>query len=263
MRTTGTGWTTRLGMAAMVGAVVVTTSCGGDQPPPTDPTVTSPPPITGSAVRGELAARAAAAIDLAGVRLYTLTSPDYPDREVLVIRATDGSWRVDLNGGALSGTVDVALVGIANERFHCTLAAPPQQTTCVNAAELTDETDPRVQHLFGDWLEVLRDRASPVSVAEATAPEGVGGRCFSVQPSAASLVPALDGGIYCFDSDGTLTGAQLPVGTLTLVSSDPVAPETVSLPGPVVEESPPPLVAPSPTATPTPAVDVSDVPPSG
>ena len=76
-------------------------------------------------------------------------------------------------------------------------------------------------------------------------------------------MPPLDPGIYCFDSDGTLTGAQLPLGTITLIGSDPATPDTVTLPGPVVEESPPSLVAPSPTATPSETPTPSPVPTEG
>lgn len=250
-------------VGVLAGVAVLLAGCGDGDPPPVEPPATSPPPVTGAAVRAELAARAAAASDLVGVRLYRVSSPDLPDREMVVVRAADGSWRVDLTGGAWSGTLDIAMIGIGGQLYHCTLPTPPQPTRCVAVSGLTEETDPRVHHLFSDWLDVLRDRSAPVAVSGAPVPEGVGGQCFSVQPSAASLVPPLDPGIYCFDSDGTLTGAQLPLGTITLIGSDPATPDTVTLPGPVVEESPPSLVAPSPTATPSETPTPSPVPTEG
>src|SRR5690606_9446518 len=112
-------------VGVLAGVAVLLAGCGDGDPPPVEPPATSPPPVTGAAVRAELAARAAAASDLVGVRLYRVSSPDLPDREMVVVRAADGSWRVDLTGGAWSGTLDIAMIGIGGQLYHCTLPTPP------------------------------------------------------------------------------------------------------------------------------------------
>lgn len=221
------------------------TGCGtgGGLPAPADTGSLAAP----ASARAELAARAAAAQDLVGVTLYTLTTAGRQDRTVMVVRAADGGWRVDIPGGALGGTVDISIVATAGERYQCRLATPPERGGCVPVSELAAAADPRVQHLFTDWLEVLTDRSAAVAVSAAAPPAGVGGRCFAVQPSSASLVAPLDAGVYCFDTDGTLTGAQLELGQLTLIGTDRTPPPSVDLPGPVVAAG-----QPLPTASPTP-----------
>lgn len=243
--------------------------CGGGGAAPGAPPVTPLPTglPTGDpprSARAELAAHAAAAQDLAGVSVYTLAAAGRPDRSILVVRATDGSWRVDVPGGALGGTADVSIVATPDGQFQCALAAPPARGECVPvpADGLTGATDPRVQHVFTDWLEVLTDRSAAVAVAHADPPAGVAGRCFAVQPSSASLLAPLDAGTYCFEPDGTLTGAELELGTLTLTGADRTAPPSVDLPGPVVpggeplptaSPTPPPGSTPSPGPTPSPS----------
>ena len=226
--------------------------CGGGRAPAATPSAEPPPLPPTPAARAELAARAAAAQDLVGVAAYTLATPGRPERTILVVRATDGSWRVDIPGGALGGAADVSLVSTPAGRFHCALAIAPEAGRCVPVDELRPEVDPRVQHVFTDWLGVLTDRSAAVAVAAAPAPPGIGGRCFAVQPSAASLVAPLDAGVYCFDQDGTLTGAQLELGELTLAGSPGAAPPTIDLPAPVAGGQPLPTAAPTPPPTPTP-----------
>lgn len=243
-------------------------SCGGGGAAPGASPVTplptgDPPP----SARAELAAHAAAAQDLVGVSVYRLATPGRADRTVLVVRATDGSWRVDVPGGALGGAADVSIVATSNGQFQCALATPPARGECVPvpAGGLAAATDPRVQHVFTDWLEVLTDRSAAVAVAHAKQPpSGVAGRCFTVQPSSASLLAPLDAGTYCFEPDGTLTGAQLELGMLTLTGADRTAPPSVDLPGPVVPggqplptASPTPPPAPPPGLNPTPSPDPS------
>jgi hypothetical protein len=205
-----------------------------------------------------VAARAPAAQDLVAVSFYTLRPPEGDeDRTVMVVRAADGGWRVDIAGGALGGTTDVTIAGTASGLFHC------GPDGCVQVDELTPDVDPRVQHVFTDWLDVLTDRSAAVSVSAAAPPEGVSGQaraaesgdtqCFGVEPSAASLVPPLDAGVYCYQVDGTLTGAELELGTLTLTGSGDAAPPTVDLPGPVVAGEPLPTASPTPSPAPSPA----------
>jgi hypothetical protein len=256
-------------LALALGVPAAGCGAGADSPPPG----TGPPAAPAAAARADLAARAAAAQDLVAVSFYTLEAPRRDDRTVMVVRAADGSWRVDIPGAALGGAVDIAVVGNDAGLFHCLLAEPPQQGACVAVADLTEEVDPRVQRVFSDWLQVLTDRAAAISVVSArlptgspaatgpgstgpgsTGPDAAGPdtACFDVASSAASLLAPLDPGVYCFAEDGTLTRADLQWGRLTLVSTGAEAPPTAALPGPVVEGDPLPLASPTPTPTPSP-----------
>lgn len=254
VRIPGPVWTivATLASALVLGGAVA--GCGPDTGAPR----ASPTPSGGDpphdAARAELAARAAAAQDRAAVSYYTFAPPERPERTIMVVRADDGSWRVDIPGGALGGTADVSIARTGGQLYHCAVAAPPAPTGpagCVPVDELSEEVDPRVQHPFSSWLEVLTDRSAAIAVARAGAPDGVGGDCYAVQSSAASLVAPLDPGTYCYERDGTLTGAQLELGTLTLVKTEPAAPPSVQLTGPIVARDPLPLD--SPPASPSPA----------
>ncbi|HEX6500201.1 MAG TPA: hypothetical protein VF054_14395 [Micromonosporaceae bacterium] len=213
---------------------------GGTTPSPTP----TPTPGAPSDPRGLLAARGAAAEDRRYTATYTLTSAGRPARTITVTVATDGSWRVDVPGGAMSGTVDIAIARTGNGLFQCALAPTP---SCVRVAApdgaVPAHADPRVEHLFTDWLGVLTDRAAAVSVARAVLP-GARGDCFSVEPNSASLVAPVDPGIYCYDTDGTLTAAKFRFGTITLATVG-AAPPSVTLPGPVVAAAPLPTKAPA------------------
>jgi hypothetical protein len=259
--------------------------------------------------RAQLAARAAAAKDRRYAALFTLATPGRADRTVVVTRATDGGWRVDIPGGARGGTADVSVARTRDGLFQCALpsAEHPVEPRCVRVAgrngQLPDRVDPRVQHVFVDWLEILTDRQAAIAVSTArplTAATGAGaggatdaeggteageggdpaaaegaaagdvqaqaggagggaaaatGDCFSVESSSASLPPPIDVGIYCFSTDGMLTGARLGFGTLLPVGAPAPAPPAITLPGAVVDgeplsmASPPP--PPPPTSTPT------------
>jgi hypothetical protein len=116
--------------------------------------------------------------------------------------------------------------------------------------------DPRVQHVFTDWLEVLTDRRAALAVSRARQLPGVRGACFSVESNSASLAAPLDVGIYCYATDGTLTGARLGFGTLVLTGTPAAAPPAVTLAGPTVDRTPLPMTSPpppSPTPSATPA----------
>jgi hypothetical protein len=221
---------------------------GGAAPRSSPP---APEPAPTPAARAELAARAAAAQDLVAVSFYALRPPGGDeDRTVMVVRAADRSWRVDIPGGGLGGTADVSIAATGDGLFHCGPAG------CVRVDELTPEVDPRVQHVFTDWLDVLTDRSAAVSVSAAEPPDGVtGGDCFAVEPSAASLVAPLDAGVYCYQVDGTLTGAVLELGSLTLTGAGQAAPPSIDLPGPVIAGEPVPTASPTPSPTPTPLVE--------
>ncbi|MGC5334737.1 hypothetical protein [Micromonospora sp. DT62] len=229
-------------------------ACTADEPV-TRPTPTSTPVPAGvGAARDELAALAAAAQDRHLVASYTLRAPESPDRTILVTSANDGSWRVDVPGGALGGTADVSFAATADGLFQCALpsAARPEPATCVRLGDRDEAVprrlDPRVQHPFTDWLDVLTDRRAPLAVSPAEPPPGASGACYSVETTSASINAPLDVGIYCYDADGTPTAVRTASGTLILAGTPAPAPATVQLAGPVVDAEPLGTAAPDPTA---------------
>ncbi len=241
---------------------VLFAGCSADPPaePPPPPSA-APRPVGLDAARDELAALAAAAQDRHMVARYALVTDGAADRSILVTSANDGSWRVDVPGGALGGAADISLAATADGLFQCALpsAARPEPASCVRLGERDDtlprRLDPRVQHPFTDWLDVLTDRRAPLSVSPATAPPGAIGSCYSVETTTASINPPLDVGIYCFDADGTPTAVRTAFGTLTLTAPPEPAPATVQLAGPVVEGEP---LGPEPPPTDPAGTDPSD-----
>ncbi|MGC4858923.1 hypothetical protein [Micromonospora sp. DT68] len=239
----------------------VLVSCTSEQPAPPPPA--DPGPVTVDAARDELAALAAAAQDRHLVAQYVFSQPGRPDRSIVFTSANDGSWRVDVPGGALGGTVDVSLAATTDGLFQCALpsSARPEPAHCVRLGDRDDalprRLDPRVHHPLTDWLAVLTDRRAPLAVAPASPPEGVTGACYSVESTSASLNAPLDVGIYCYDRDGTPTGVRTAAGTLRLAAPPGTAPASVQLAGPVVVD-----VEPLGTAAP-PTPDPSDSPGAG
>jgi hypothetical protein len=231
--------------------------CGSDPPsvPVAEPSATGVPAAPTEA-RTQLAARAAAAKDLRSVAFYRLSSANRTDRTVVVTRAADGSWRVDIPGGALGGTADVAVARTRAGLFQCALspAGDVASPACVRVAapdgRLASAIDPLVQHVFVDWLDVLTDRRAAIAVSTTSRLAGVRGTCFAVESNSASLAAPLDVGIYCFDPDGTLTGARLGLGTLVLTGRPNPPPPAVTLPGPTVDARPLPMASPPPSPTP-------------
>jgi hypothetical protein len=172
--------------------------------------------------------------------------------------AGDGSWLVMIPGGALGGQADIALAGTPAGLYECarlTLGAPGCFIVGTRDAQLAARNDPRIQHVFTDWLQVLTNRNEALSVAVAAPLPGSRGACFSIEPNSAALGSPVDPGIYCYDEHGTLTAAALALGTLALAAAPAAAPPTVTLPGPVVSGSPLPMAAPppSPNASPSPS----------
>ncbi|MEO3774958.1 hypothetical protein [Micromonospora sp. B9E7] len=235
-------------------------ACSSTQPP--TPTPTDPGPVAVDAARDELAALAAAAQDRHLVAQYVYSRAGQPDRTIVFTSANDGTWRVDVPGGALGGSVDVSMAATADGLFQCALpsAVRPEPATCVRVGErdepLPRRLDPRVQHPLTDWLDVLTDRRAPLAVAPAAAPEGLTGTCYSVDSTSASLNAPLDVGIYCYDRDGTPTGVRTGAGTLRLAAPPGPPPATVQLAGPVTDGDPLGTAAP-PTPTPDPSDSAS------
>ncbi|TQJ25637.1 hypothetical protein FBZ33_5994 [Micromonospora sp. A202] len=236
-------------------------ACTTAQPPSPMPTETGAVEV--EAARDELAALAAAAQDRHLVAQYVYSRTGQPDRTIVFTSANDGSWRVDVPGGALGGAADVSMAATADGLFQCALpsAGRPESASCVRLGDRDDaiprRSDPRIQHPLTDWLDVLTDRRAPLAVAPASAPEGVTGTCYSVESTSASLNAPLDVGIYCYDQDGTTTGVRTGAGTLRLAAPPGPAPATVQLAGPVVVDRDPLDTA----APPTP--DPSDSPSAG
>ena len=171
--------------------------------------------------------------------------------------AADGSWRVDIPGGALGGTADVSIVQTAEGVFQCALpsATNPANPACVRVAEvnkrLPDRYDPKVQRLFRQWLPVFTDRQAALSVVPARPLPGaesspVPGQCYSVDGISASLKAPVDVGIYCYADNGLLTAHwRMGDGTelrLTANLSDHEIAFSVSA-GTAMIEPPPPSTA--------------------
>ncbi|MEU6074879.1 hypothetical protein [Micromonospora sp. NPDC047074] len=230
--------------------------CTADQPAPPPPPTSVPAPAGADAARDELAALAAAAQDRHLVASYTLRVPETPDRTILVTSANDGTWRVDVPGGALGGTADVSFAATADGLFQCAMpsAARPEPASCVRLGDPDDAVprrlDPRVQHAFTDWLDVLTDRRAPLAVSPAQPLPGASGACYSVETTSASINAPLDVGIYCFGPDGTPTAVRAAFGTLVLAGPPAPAPSTVQLAGPVVDGEPLGTATPEPTESP-------------
>jgi hypothetical protein len=234
-------------------------------PPPTDAEQTTGPAQPGDP-RTQLAARAAIAKDLRQTALYSLKAPDRPDRTVSVTLAADGGWRVDVTATALGGAVDISLVRTGGVLYQCALPSVTRpQSGCVRLQKVAAGYDPKVQHVFTDWLEVFMDRQAALAVTAAATLPGVQGSCFSVDTSAVSVKPPVDPGIYCYADNGTLTGARTGVGTLVLAGAPTPAPPSITLPGAVVPGQPLPNAsppAPSPSITPSVSPSVTPTTPA-
>jgi hypothetical protein len=235
-------------------------SCSGERPDPDPaPSVSARP-----ADRDALAGLAAAAKDRRYVATYTLTAAKRPDRTVTVAIGNDGSWVVAVPGGALDGLADVAVFRSGAGLFQCVLGPaagsqgrrpdlPPVSPRCVRVSRLTERFDPRVHHIFTDWIDPLVDRATALSVTATDRLGGAEGRCFSVESTSAALAAPVDPGTYCYRVDGLLTAARVRFGTLRLTGTVADAPASVAMPAPRVDGDPVPMKAPPPptTAAPT------------
>jgi hypothetical protein len=222
----------------------VAAACGGPAPTPAPPgsaVTTSPPPDPDDQARSALAARAALATDRRFAALYHFHAPGAPERNVVATVATDGSWRVDIAGGALGGTADVSVVSNADGVYQCSLPSVtnPISPGCVRVADagkrIPRAYDPEVQRLFRSWLGAFTDRQSALAVTPAALLPGAGpgASCFAVDSISASLNPPVDVGIYCYADDGLLTAAKVDFGLLTIASTPVAPPAAVQLPGPV------------------------------
>jgi hypothetical protein len=256
-------------VTSIVLALFVTTlgvsGCGRTHPPHIGGPSTPPPTTLGPA--DQLAGLAAAAQDLKFTAAYAYRVHGRPDRTVVASVATDGTWSVNVPAGALSGAADISVVGMKDGVYQCVLGgsattlapppsvapvspspgasaspppeAPPRITApaCVKVAAaghtVPSRYDPVIEHPFTDWLAVLSSRNAPISVFTAQPVPGSSGSCFSIEPSAASLAPVVQAGIFCFLANGTLTSLTLANASLTLIGTPAPGAPTDSLPGPV------------------------------
>jgi hypothetical protein len=263
--------------ALTLGLAITVAGCGSGKPPAlTAPTPSSVPTVP-TDPDARLAGLAAAGQDRHFTAGYTWTVRGRAARTVVVSIAGDGSWSINVPGGALSGGADVSIVGGPKiPTYQCVLggsatslavahASPPPSPSvspsassgptvapftapaCMKLAAsggtIPAAFDPIVEHPFTDWLSVLSDLNAPISVSAADPVGGSSGSCFSVEPNAASIAPVVAAGIYCFQPDGTLTAATLTAGTLTLAGSIAPAPPTQGLPAPVSTAAPAPTRA--------------------
>jgi hypothetical protein len=252
----------RRGLSALTAAVLAASAAACDNAAPAAPADPSAPaaslrPDPGAA-RSDLAARAALAVDHKFAALYTFDAPGEPSRAVVATVATDGSWRVDIAGGAQGGLADVSIVQNATGVFQCSLssATNPINPTCVRVADtgrrVPADSDPKVERVFRQWLKVFTDRQAALSVSTAQPLQGSqGSACFSIDSISASMSAPVDVGIYCYAPDGLLTAAKVDFGTLTIASQPAAAPAAVNLPGPIVAGQPLGLDSPPPTIAPT------------
>jgi len=257
----------RRGLSVSVAALLVLglAACGHDEPAPA-PT-TPLPSLAGDApdARADLAGLATIAQDHAYAALYSLDDGHGVARNVVATSAVDGTWRVDVSGGALGGTTDVTIASTKAGVYQCTVSSPlqPITPTCVRVAnpgkKVPDAYDPEVERLFRPALDVFTDRQAPLSVGAVQPLPGAKGSCFSVDTIAAALSAPVDVGIYCYTPDGVLTAARVGFGTLTLASTG-AGPATVTLPGPETQGQPMTTESPSAPPVPTGAPSVSQGP---
>jgi hypothetical protein len=261
----------RRGLSALTAVLLLATAaaCAGDTGAEPAPAPSSAPPAgpDPAAARSDLAARAALAVDRKFVALDSFDAPGEQSRAVVATVAMDGSWRVDIPGGALGGLADVSIVQNTTGLYQCTLtsAANPVTPSCVRVnapgKRVPSANDPLVERVFRQWLDVFTDRQSALSVTNASPLEGSqGADCFSVDTISASMAASFDIGIYCYAADGLLTAAKVDFGTLTIASKAATAPASVDLPGPIVGGEPLGLDAPPPPPVTTPPVTPSVAP---
>jgi hypothetical protein len=237
-------------------AALATSACTGSGGPPANASEQNPlPSVAPIDAHTQLAGLAATAKDRHFQAGYTFSQPGRSARTVSVVLAADGSWRIDVPGGALGGQASVAVAGTSKGLYQCRLSGDREGCSKVAAADGTfpASVDPKVQHPFVDWLDALTDRQAALSVAAAPLLGGAHGACFSVEANSAALTPPVDPGIYCYDVDGTLTGLRVSFGTLILATAVSPAPPTITLPGPITTGGPLPTAAPPPDPSASPS----------
>jgi hypothetical protein len=103
-------------------ALALSACTTGHPPTLVDSTPTGVVPTSPIDPAGQLAGLAAAAHDRKYVAAYTIGGTGH--RTLLASLATDGTWQVDVDGGALSGGANVALIGLKTGTYQCLLGGP-------------------------------------------------------------------------------------------------------------------------------------------
>ncbi|MEV6925909.1 hypothetical protein AB0M46_15645 [Dactylosporangium sp. NPDC051485] len=236
--------TTGTALAVLTGLLVA--GCGSAGAPDAPVTSASAEPAQPDP-RALLAARVAVAKDKRYVAAYTLTAQGKAPRSILVTVATDRTWRVDVQGGALGGTQDVAIANRPEGLYQCPInPAGGCVRVAASGKRLPAAIDPRLQYVFVAWLDVLLDRQIPLAVAPVDPLAGTSAPCFAVEPGVTAIAPPIDPGTFCYNDDGILTAAKFAFGQLMLTGEVVAAPGTISLPGPVVDGPPLSTSAPPP-----------------
>ncbi|WP_144300374.1 hypothetical protein [Stackebrandtia nassauensis] len=240
-------------------ATVALTGCGSGsaadtaKPSPSPaPAITSDrAPIGTSSAAGELAGLAAAAKGRDYSATYELTRPGDKPVEVSVELAADDRWSVEVPGGAQGGKADVT---IARHRDFYVQCVEGKRDSCARVDTKDDKIpstiDPVVQHVFTDWLDVMINRSSPISVAYAEDVKGVAGQCFWLERNSVTVSSPIPSGVYCLRSDGIVTAAKASFGSLKLKGEPGSGPGKLTLPdadedATPLGTSPPPKPSPS------------------
>ncbi|MGH8877908.1 MAG: hypothetical protein ACRD0P_11280 [Stackebrandtia sp.] len=232
--------------------------CGGGgndsarpSPSPAPSAGTDQAPIGTSTAAGELAGLAAAAKGRTYSATYELTRPKGEPVDVVVELAADDRWSVEIPGGAHGGKADVIIARNRETYVQCVEA---KRDRCVpidtEDGDIPAEIDPVVQHVFTDWLDVMLNRSSPVSVARAKDLKGSDGDCYWLERNSVAVSAPIPNGVYCLRSDGYVTGVKAEFGLLRLAGEPQPAPAKVKLPdtdddATPLGTSPPPKPSPS------------------
>ncbi|QSB04831.1 hypothetical protein [Natronoglycomyces albus] len=202
-------------------------ACGTSHPTPAEER--SPRPVSAAQA---LTGFAASAMDAS----FTATYEWSEGGEVTVWRAMDRTWRVDVQGWAHGGEVDVTVAWTAEGFFQCA------QDECVRLAGITGEIprrfDPLVQRPFTEWLPVLLDRQTPfaVSYTDDEVEAAQEAQCFRLTPNTVVVEPPIPPGRWCLSPSGEVASvSNAQVGTLTLAEEPRAAVGSVRLPGEIVE----------------------------
>lgn len=219
-------------------AAATLSACGGSSgdtavpsPSPAPPPTSDRAPIGTTSAAAELAGLAAAAKGRQYSAVYELTRPKREPVDVTVEVAADDRWSVEIPGGAKGGKADVTIARNRDTYLQCVDAKPD---VCAPIAtkdeEIPAKVDPVIQHVFTDWLDVMLNRSSPVSVAHADDLKGSQGECFWLERNSVTVSSPIPNGVYCLRSDGIVTAVKSEFGLLRLDGEPAEAPSKFKLP---------------------------------
>ncbi|HEV2088308.1 MAG TPA: hypothetical protein VGR21_08360 [Cryptosporangiaceae bacterium] len=235
-------------------AVLALAACGGPSSKaaaPSEPTGSVAPTTVALPPKARLASFAARGQDHYFTATYRFAPAGGAAETTLNVIRTPSGLRVDLAQPADAASVarTVTAVRTPTGAYVCVVTAAAKG--CVNARTPgAAAVEPRVWHVFGNWLAVLADPGAAISVTVVPTPAGATGTCFSVEGVAASLDAPVDSGRYCFDDAGMVTALRIGAGDATLAQSGP-PPAEMNLPAPLGPALP--ATAAPPTSPPPPS----------